>query len=146
MDIDVKAEKSQLSAYVHMDRRETYDNEVFTMACVKRPLGGKWREYLELGCGLKFDYQVTGNIKVKVEVKSGNENIPDGKRFLSGSRFVLKPHNEIRKFFYEFNEKDAEHLADINEICFTVFYEDVNPEDPTGEFYISNCAIDRKEN
>jgi hypothetical protein len=34
-----------------------------------------------------------------------------------------------------------EELEQVSELCFTVFYKDMDPQDPTGSFTIRNCML-----
>ncbi|MBR6005273.1 MAG: hypothetical protein IK063_03490, partial [Clostridia bacterium] len=91
--------------------------------------------FYDLNCALKFDYKITGDMAVTLEFKCGNDNgIKKTCKLLSSDEFET----------YSFSLKDLnrDDLALVREICFTVFYRDVDAKNPIGSFVIKNCVLE----
>lgn len=120
------------TAEVHMNGRSHYDPLTFTMAVTSDLLGNDWTTYADLGCFLKFDYQVEGDLAVTMELKYGSSKFDA----------VLRPHDEFATYCLDLGKLSYAELKNVRELCFTVFYKDVNPKYPTGRFTIKNCVLE----
>lgn len=128
------SQKQAFRAAVHMDSHKTYVPGDFTMAVTKDLLGNDWTTYYDLGCALKFSYKVEGDMAVTMELKSGAANRIIKTKKLRGSDEFADCVLDLRSF-------SREDLEQVSELCFTVFYKDVDPRDPTGSFTIRNCML-----
>lgn len=129
------SEKEAFRASVHMNGRSNYDPGDFTMAVTQDLFDHDWTKFYDLNCALKFDYKITGNMAVTLEFKCGNDNgIKKTCKLLSSDEFEA----------YSFSLKDLnrDDLALVREICFTVFYRDVDAKNPIGSFVIKNCVLE----
>ena len=54
----------------------------------------------------------------------------------------MQPADDFKIFKLDLKEFKREDLKNIKELCFTVFYRHVNPENPTGNFVIKNCVLE----
>ena len=125
---------------VHMDGKTDYNPKDFSMVCVSRPLDGDWTKYYDLGCHFNFDYLIE-NLTVVLEIKA---------TFLEENReenlsFKLAPTDGFKTFSLRLNDKNRDFFQSIKEICFTVFYENVNITDPNGHFVITDCTLEVKD-
>lgn len=127
--------KHAFRAKVHMNSNRIYEPQTFTMAVTNDLLGNDWTIYYDLGCALKFDYMVDGDIAVTMELKYGVDKIikHDNK---------LRPTSDFQTYALKLQQLNHEELRNVQELCFTVFHKDVNPEDPTGSFVIKNCVLE----
>ena len=148
-DIDIiygyKDDKMQLPrdkaicASVHMNSNKTYESDTFTMAVTKDLLDNDWRKYYDLDCMLKFDYKIDEDISVVMQFKCGDKNE------------IKKEHklcccDTFETFSFGLQELNRDDLEFVSELCFTVFYRNVNKENPIGDFVIKNCELEvRKE-
>lgn len=125
-----------MCAQVNMTSRVSYEPKNFVMACISDLWDNDWRKYADLGCHLDFDYQLKGNITVTLELKYGDAN-------LKVYRHRLQHDNPSNAFSLDLNSAAVNYdaLANVREICFTVFYEDTDPQWHSGEFLIKNCAL-----
>lgn len=128
------SQKQAFRAAVHMDSHKTYVPGDFTMAVTKDLLGNDWTTYYDLGCVLKFSYKVEGDMAVTMELKSGAANRIIKTKKLRGSDEFADCVLDLRSF-------SREDLEQVSELCFTVFYKDMDPQDPTGSFTIRNCML-----
>jgi hypothetical protein len=55
------------------------------MAVTSDLLGNNWTTYADMGCFLKFDYQVEGDLAVTMELKYGSSKFSA----------VLRPHDDL---------------------------------------------------
>ncbi len=124
--------KDAFTADVHMNSRSHYEPQSFTMAVTSDLLGNDWTTYADLNCFLKFDYQVEGDLAVTIELKYGDFK----------QEAILRPQGEFTTYSLSLNQLSYEALKNVRELCFTVFYKDVNPADPTGRFTIKNCVLE----
>ncbi|MBE6943709.1 MAG: hypothetical protein E7453_05545 [Ruminococcaceae bacterium] len=127
--------KQAFRAKVHMNSSRTYEPQTFTMAVTNDLLGNDWTTYYDLGCALKFDYMVDDNITVTMELKYGVDQIIKYEQ-------RLRPTSNFRTCVLKLQRLRYEELRNVRELCFTVFYKDVDPEDPTGSFIIKNCVLE----
>ena len=104
------------------------------MAVTKDLLGNDWTTYYDLGCALKFSYKVEGDMAVTMELKSGAANRIIKTKKLRGSDEFADCVLDLRSF-------SREELEQVSELCFTAFYKDMDPRDPTGSFTIRNCML-----
>lgn len=122
-------------AVVHMNSDKLYEPNIFTMAYTNDLLENDWTAYYDLGCALRFDYKVTGDMVVTMELKCGADNaVKRVKR--------LTPYDTFETYILNLSELKREDLACVRELCFTVFYKDVNSSNPVGSFVIRNCALE----
>ncbi len=143
-DIDLSFEKTNgmskitdvMHADVHMTGRTSYEPDSFVMACLNDFGDNDWCKYADLGCHLDFDYQIKGNMTVTLELKYGDAN-------LKVYRQRLQQHNSKNAFSLDLNSDAVNYdsLANVRELCFTVFYEDNDPQSHSGEFLIKNCTL-----
>lgn len=134
-DSQINLTKDQaFSAAVHMNSDKVYQPGTFTMAVTKDLLDNDWSTYHDLGCTFKFDYMVKGDIAVTMELKCGPQN---------AVRKVEKlyPSDVFKTFSLKLDSLNPEDLKHISELCFTVFYKDVDPENPVGSFVVKNCVL-----
>lgn len=127
--------KQAFQANVHMNGSRTYEPLTFTMAVTNDLLGNDWTTYCDLGCALKFDYMVDGDIAVTMELKYGTDNAIKHEQ-------KLRPKSDFQTYALKLQELSYEELHNVRELCFTVFYKDVNSENPTGNFVIKNCVLE----
>lgn len=131
----VLSQKQAFQANVHMNGDRTYEPHTFTMAVTSDLLGNDWTTYYDLGCALKFDYMVEGDIAVTMELKYGSDKEIKYEQKLS-------PKGFFRTYVLKLQELKYEDLRNVRELCFTVFHKDVNSENPTGNFIIKNCVLE----
>ncbi len=131
----VYTQKEAFSANVHMNSNRTYEPGTFTMAVTSDLLGNDWSIYYDLGCALKFDYKIEGDIAVTLELKYGTGDIIKYEQ-------VLHPTNDFETFSLNIQKLNREELKNVKELCFTVFYKHVNPDAPMGDFVIKSCALE----
>lgn len=128
-------QKEAFCACVHMNGNRHYEPDTFTMAVTSDLLGNDWTRYYDLGCVLKFRYRVQGNVAVTVELKYGeNRSCVETRRLPAGGQW--------EQFGLDLRQLDREKLAQVAELCFTVFYKDVDVADPTGCFEVRNAALE----
>ena len=143
-DITLSFEKSNgmqsytniMHAQVNMTSRSDYEPKSFVMACLSDFGETDWRKYADLGYHLDLEYLVKGRMIVTFEFKYGEKNI-------KVYRQSLHPNVEEKRFTLDLNS-DAisyDELANVREICFTVFYEDIDPDIGGGAFTVKNCAL-----
>ena len=125
-----------MNAVVDMTTHSSYESKSFVMACLNELPDTDWRKYADLDYALTFDYKVKDNMAVTMELKYGDKNI-------KVYRDTLRPSAESKRLCLHLNSEklNYEALSNIREICFTVFYEDTDPELHRGEFVIKNCAL-----
>ena len=131
----VYSQKEAFSANVHMSSNRTYEPGTFTMAVTSDLLGNDWSVYCDLGCNLKFDYKIEGDIAITLELKYGIGDIIKYEQ-------VLHPTNNFETFSLDLQKLNREELKNVKELCFTVFYKHVNPDAPIGNFVIKSCALE----
>ena len=127
--------KRTFRAKVHMNGNRTYEPGTFTMAVTDDLLGNDWTVYYDLGCALKFDYMVHDDIAVTMELKYGVDKILVHEQ-------KLRPTDDFQAYALNLRQLSYEELRNVRELCFTVFYKDVDPKDPTGSFVIKNCVLE----
>lgn len=127
--------KQAFQANVHMNGSRTYEPLTFTMAVTNDLLGNDWTTYCDLGCALKFDYMVDGDIAVTMELKYGVDNVIKLEQ-------KLRPKGNFQTYVLKLQKLSYEELRNVRELCFTVFYKDVDSENPTGNFIIKNCVLE----
>ena len=127
--------KQAFQANVHMNGSRTYEPLTFTMAVTNDLLGNDWTTYYDLGCALKFDYIVDDDIAVTMELKYGVDNVIKLEQ-------KLRPKSNFETYVLKLQDLNYEELRNVRELCFTVFYKDVNSEKPTGNFIIKNCVLE----
>lgn len=110
------------------------------MACISRPMDGDWTRYYDLGCHFNFDYYVE-NLTVILEIKVNCPNDGGQENF----RFQLTPNDNLERFSLKLNDKKRDLFQSVTEVCFTVFYENVDITNPKGRFVITNCALEIEE-
>lgn len=131
----VLSHKETFTATVHMNSNRAYEPQTFTMAVTSDLLGNDWSTYYDLGCALKFDYKIKGDIAVTLELKYGTSNTIKYEQ-------ILYPKSKFQTFTLELQKFNREELKNIKELCFTVFYKDVNPKAPFGSFIIKKCVLE----
>lgn len=131
----VYSQKEAFSANVHMNSNRTYEPGTFTMAVTSDLLGNDWSIYYDLGCALKFDYKIEDDIAVTLELKYGTGDIIKYDQRLHST-------NEFKTFMLSLQKLNREDLKNMKELCFTVFYRDVNSDAPIGNFVIKSCALE----
>ena len=129
------SEDQAFSATVHMNSNKVYEPGTFTMAATKKLLDNDWSIYRDLGCSFKFNYWVKGDITVTMELKCGPQNAVKREA-------RLRPCGTFENYELSLKDISSEDLMQISELCFTVFYRDVDPENPTGSFVIKNCVLE----
>ena len=122
-------------ADVHMNGNRIYEPRTFTMAVTGELLGNDWRVYRDLGCALKFDYWVQGDMTVTMELKYGTDRVQK-------YECALRPKGDFQSYGLDLRQFDREQLENVRELCFTVFYKDVDPASPVGSFAIRNCVLE----
>lgn len=127
--------KQAFQANVHMNGSRTYEPLTFTMAVTNDLLGNDWTTYYDLGCALKFDYMIEGDIAVTMELKYDSDKEIKYEQ-------KLCPKGTFHTYVLKLQELNYEELRNVRELCFTVFYKDVNSENPTGDFIIKNCVLE----
>lgn len=125
---------------VHMNSKGHYSPKDFSMACISRPMDGDWTRYYDLGCHFNFDYYVE-NLTVILEIKVNCPNDGGQENF----RFQLTPNDNLERFSLKLNDKKRDLFQSVTEVCFTVFYENVDITNPKGRFVITNCALEIEE-
>lgn len=130
--------KEAFCANVHMNGSRMYMPETFTMAVTKDLLGNDWTTYFDLGCALKFDYKIDDDIAVTMELKYGVDNIINHKQ-------ILRPSTDFKTFTLKLQELSRKELKNVRELCFTVFYRDVNSQNPVGNFAVKRCVLEVEE-
>lgn len=131
----IYSQKEAFSANIHMNSNRTYEPATFTMAVTSDLLGNDWSIYYDLGCALKFDYKIDGDIAVTLEFKYGTGDIIKYEQ-------VLHPTIDFETFSLNLQKLNREELKNVKELCFTVFYKHVNPDAPIGNFVIKSCALE----
>lgn len=132
---DVYSQKQAFSANIHMNSKSIYEPKTFTMAVTSDLLENNWSIYYDLGCALKFDYKIEGDIAVTLELKYGTGDIIKYEQ-------ILRPTNEFETYMLSLKDLKREDLKSVKELCFTVFYKDVNPDSPVGNFVIKTCVLE----
>ncbi len=132
---DVYSQKQAFSANIHMNSKSIYEPKTFTMAVTSDLLENNWSIYYDLGCALKFDYKIEGDIAVTLELKYGTGDIIKYEQ-------ILRPTNEFETYMLSLKDLNREDLKSVKELCFTVFYKDVNPDSPVGNFVIKTCVLE----
>lgn len=125
-------------ANVHMNNKDNYIPEDFTMICVSRPLNGNWSAYYEMGCRLTFDCLVEGDISLTLELKYFDNETGEEKKYEQ----VFLNQNGFESYSLDLKKLKQDDLKNIKELCFTVFYKDVSSNNPTGSFTITNCMLE----
>ena len=132
------AEEFAFTAKVHMNSKEQYQPNDICMACFTAPWDGNWEKYVNMNCNLTFEYGITGNISVVLEVKGHERKIVKKLELQS----FIDVTNSLKKVSIPLKDFKEKQFDDISEMCFTVFYKNVNPSNPTGSFVIANCALE----
>jgi len=125
-----------MNAAVSMTTHQSYDSGSFVMACINDLPDTDWRKYADIGYALTFDYFVKGNMTVTMELKYGEGNT---KVF----RDKLRPSAKDQYYCLDLKSEklNYESLANVRELCFTVFYKDTDPTSHKGNFTIKNCTL-----
>lgn len=125
-----------MNAAVSMTTHQSYDPGSFVMACINDLPDTDWRKYADIGYALTFDYYVKGNMTVTMELKYGEGNT---KVF----RDKLRPSAKDQHYCLDLKSEklNYESLANVRELCFTVFYKDTDPTSHKGNFTIKNCTL-----
>lgn len=125
-----------MNAAVNMTTHQSYDPGSFVMACINDLPDTDWRKYADIGYALTFDYYVKGNMTVTMELKYGEGNT---KVF----RDKLRPSAKDQHYCLDLKSEklNYESLANVRELCFTVFYKDTDPTSHKGNFTIKNCTL-----
>ncbi len=126
------------TANVHMNNKDNYVPDDFTMICVSRPLNGNWSAYYEMGCRLTFDCLVEGNISLTLELKYFDNETGEEKKYEQ----VFLNQNGFESYSLDLKKFNQDDLKNIKELCFTVFYKNVSSNNPTGSFTITNCMLE----
>lgn len=126
------------TANVHMNSKDKYSPKDFTMICVSSPLNGNWSAYYEMGCQLTFDYLVEGEISLAFELKYFDNETGVEKKYEQ----VFINQNGFESYSLDLKKFKQDDLKNIKELCFTVFYENVSSNNPTGSFTITNCMLE----
>ncbi len=127
-----------LCAKVHMDSKDKYEGKDFTMVCLSRPLDGDWSSYYDMGCRLTFDCLVKGDISLTLEFKYFDSDTREIQKYTH----VFSDQDGFESYSLNLNKFNRESLKNVHELCFTIFYEDVNVANPTGAFVITNCMLE----
>lgn len=125
-----------MNAAVSMTTHQSYEPGNFVMACINDLPDTDWRKYADIGYALTFDYYVKGNMTVTMELKYGEGNT---KVF----RDKLRPSAKDQHYCLDLKSEklNYESLANVRELCFTVFYKDTDPTSHKGNFTIKNCTL-----
>lgn len=125
-----------MNAAVSMTAHQSYEPGSFVMACINDLPDTDWRKYADIGYALTFDYYVKGNMTVTMELKYGEGNT---KVF----RDKLRPSAKDQHYCLDLKSEklNYESLANVRELCFTVFYKDTDPTSHKGNFTIKNCTL-----
>lgn len=123
-----------------MDSKRYYNPKDFSMACISTPLDGDWTKYYDLGCHFNFDYYAE-NLTLVLEIKVSGSSGGCEENF----SFKLVPNDGLERFSFKLNDKKRDLFQSVREICFTVFYENVDINNPKGRFVIANCALEIEE-
>ena len=125
-----------MNAAVSMTTHQSYEPGSFVMACINDLPDTDWRKYADIGYALTFDYYVKGNMTVTMELKYGEGNT---KVF----RDKLRPSAKDQHYCLDLKSEklNYESLANVRELCFTVFYKDTDPTSHKGNFTIKNCTL-----
>lgn len=125
-----------MNAAVSMTTHQSYEPGSFVMACINDLPDTDWRKYADIGYALTFDYYVKGNMTVTMELKYGEGNT---KVF----RDKLRPSVKDQHYCLDLKSEklNYESLANVRELCFTVFYKDTDPTSHKGNFTIKNCTL-----
>jgi hypothetical protein len=125
-----------MNAAVNMTTHQSYEPGSFVMACINDLPDTDWRKYADIGYALTFDYYVKGNMTVTMELKYGEGNM---KVF----RDKLRPSAKDQHYCLDLKSEklNYESLANVRELCFTVFYKDTDPTSHKGNFTIKNCTL-----
>lgn len=125
-----------MNAAVNMTTHQSYEPGSFVMACINDLPDTDWRKYADIGYALTFDYYVKGNMTVTMELKYGEGNT---KVF----RDKLRPSAKDQHYCLDLKSEklNYESLANVRELCFTVFYKDTDPTSHKGNFTIKNCTL-----
>ena len=125
-----------MNAAVSMTTHQSYEPGSFVMACINDLPDTDWRKYADIGYALTFDYYVKGNMTVTMELKYGEGNT---KVF----RDKLRPSAKDQHYCLDLKSEKLNHesLANVRELCFTVFYKDTDPTSHKGNFTIKNCTL-----
>lgn len=125
-----------MNAAVSMSTHQSYEPGSFVMACINDLPDTDWRKYADIGYALTFDYYVKGNMTVTMELKYGEGNT---KVF----RDKLRPSSKDQHYCLDLKSEklNYESLANVRELCFTVFYKDTDPTSHKGNFTIKNCTL-----
>ena len=125
-----------MNAAVSMTTHQSYEPGCFVMACINDLPDTDWRKYADIGYALTFDYYVKGNMTVTMELKYGEGNT---KVF----RDKLRPSAKDQHYCLDLKSEklNYESLANVRELCFTVFYKDTDPTSHKGNFTIKNCTL-----
>ena len=126
------------TACVHMDNKDNYSPDDFTMVCVSRPLNGNWSAYHEMGCRLTFDCLVEGNISLTLELKYFDNETGEEKKYEQ----IFLNQNCFESYSLDLKKFNQEDMKNIKELCFTVFYKNISSNIPTGSFTITNCMLE----
>lgn len=135
-DIDVKKEGRKFTADLHMNGRKEYKPDDFCMVCIPKPFGGDWSIYRRLSGSLEFDYSVSENTSILVEIK-GEHKI----KLPYTDHLELKPTNGTEHFSFDFSGYEQNQLKNIEEICFTAFYKNTCNNTHSGSFMISDLNV-----
>lgn len=125
-----------IHASVNMTSRSDYEPKSFVMACLSDFGETDWRKYADLGYHLDLEYLVQGRMTVTLEFKYGDKN-------LKVYRQSLHAEGQAKHFSIDLSSDaiNYDELANVRELCFTVFYEDTDPDTRCGEFTVRNCAL-----
>lgn len=129
------SQNEAFSANVHMNSSKVYEPNTFTMAVTNDLLKNDWSIYYDLGCALKFDYKILGDIAVTLELKYGKNDTVKYER-------ILHPTTNFKTFKLNLQDLNREELKNVKELCFTVFYKHINPNAPTGDFIVKECVLE----
>jgi methyl coenzyme M reductase subunit D len=140
-DIKVTLTKGSLGRFemncaVNMTTHPSYEPKSFVMACINDLPDTDWRKLADIGYNLTFDYYVKGKMTVTMELKYG-----EGRTKVYRDR--LRPSAKLQHYCLDLksDKLNYESLADVQELCFTVFYEDTDPSSHRGDFTIKNCTL-----
>ena len=131
----VSDKSNAFCANVHMTSRTDYKPTDFVMAYTQDLLDHDWTNFVDLNCALKFDYKVTGDLVVTLELKYSNGTIQK-------TEAKLRRNDEFETYTLDLHTIDRALLTYVREICFTVFYRDIDANNPTGSFIIKNCVLE----
>ena len=65
-----------------------------------------------------------------------------GERNETIKREWFRPSDSFKKYTLQLQNLNYNDLRTVTELCFTVFYCDVDRDDPKGHFWIQHCGLE----